>query len=134
MTKLYKQEAGNGFLIFLTLLALIISSCTPAPSPPTPTSPFPTPVIPDIDLPITSRDLLVGTAGLVPPHFPDPSGDDYLEFLAELPHTGEIVGVYIDWSAPDLINSILFAETQAEGVDPDQVLLDILERVPEKDD
>ena len=110
--------SGLRILSILAILGLLLTACTPEPSPPTPTSLFPIPVIPDLDLPITSRDFLVGTAGLVPPHFPDPSEEDYLEFLAELPHTGEIVGVYTDWSAPDLINSIQFAETYAEGVDP----------------
>jgi hypothetical protein len=124
MTRLFRQKSANGLiseiglLFLLTLLTLVNSACSAETSQPTQTPPFPTPEIPDLDLPISSRDYLVGTAGLIPPHFPDPTEEDYLEFLAELPYTGEIVGVYTDWSAPDLINSIQFAETYAEGVDP----------------
>ncbi len=123
MTRSFNQSGswshkGTRILSIIALLASLMAACTPEPPPSTPTSSFPTPIIPDLDLPISSRDFLVGTAGLIPPHFPDPTEEDYLEFLAELPHTGEIVGVYTDWSAPDLINSIQFAETHAIGVDP----------------
>jgi hypothetical protein len=69
-------------------------------------------------LPIESRDFLVGTAGLFAPHFPNSTESDYLRFLDELPKTGELVGVYVDWTAPDVIESIQFVDQFAEGVDP----------------
>lgn len=109
---------GNNILSILFLLTLFITSCSPETSAIPPTSPGPRPVIPDLDLPIESRDFLVGTAGLIPPHFPNSTAEDYHEYLAELPYTGEVLGVYMDWAALDVIESIQFADTYAEGLTP----------------
>jgi hypothetical protein len=70
------------------------------------------------ELPFQSRDFLVGTAGLFARNYPNSTEGDYREFLEELPLTGELVGVYTDWAAPDLIESIQFVDRFAEGVDP----------------
>lgn len=124
MTKLYSTIDGNGFLtgnrflIFLSLLLIIIAGCSPQPSPTSTPELVQRPDIPDLDLTIDSRDFLVGTAGLIPPHFPNPSEEDYLEYLEEVPYTGEVLGVYLDWAAPDVIESIQFAETYADGLSP----------------
>ena len=109
---------GSRIFITLTLLALIITGCSPDTKPILPTSPAPRPVLPDLDLPIGSRDFLVGTAGLIPPHFPNSSEEDYHEYLAEVPYTGEVLGVYLDWAGLDVIESIQFADTYAEGLIP----------------
>jgi hypothetical protein len=102
----------------MLIMAFLLAGCSEETTLETPIATIEERDIPDLVLPIRTRDFLVGTAGLIPPHFPDSSEADYLEFLAELPHTGEIVGVYTDWAAPDVIESIQFAETYAEGVDP----------------
>jgi hypothetical protein len=60
----------------------------------------------------------VGTAGLFARNYPDSTEQDYRDFLAEMPFTGELVGVYVDWAASDLIESIRFVDQFAEGVDP----------------
>ena len=70
------------------------------------------------ELPFQSRDFLVGTAGLFARDYPNSTEGDYREFLEEIPLTGELVGVYTDWAAPDLIESIQFVDRFAEGVDP----------------
>lgn len=124
MTKSSNNFQGTSFLevnrllSFFLLLTLIAAGCSPEPVQTTPPTTIPRPSIPNRDLPINSRDFLVGTAGLIPPHFPDSSEEDYLEFLAEVPHTGEVLGVYMDWAAPDVIESIGFAVTYVEGLIP----------------
>ena len=90
----------------------------PETTPIPPTSPAPRPEVHDLVLPIDSRDFLVGTAGLIPPHFPESSEEDYLEYLAEVPYTGELLGVYTDWAGSDVIDTIQFAVTYAEGLEP----------------
>ena len=110
-----KENRIISFLIILTLVAL---GCSPETVPTSPPITNPGPTIPDLDLPIGSRNFMVGTAGLIPPHFPNSSEDDYLEFLAEVPRTGEVLGVYMDWAAPDVIESIGFADAYAEGLIP----------------
>ena len=109
---------GSRILLLLMLSTLIIAGCSPETIPIPPTSPSPRPEIPDLVLPIDSRDFLVGTAGLIPPHFPESSEGDYLEFLAEVPYTGELLGVYTDWAGSDVIDTIQFAVTYAEGLEP----------------
>ena len=120
MTRLFNRIQQIALLLILGL-NMILSGCsgeTPE-AQKTPTSmPPPDLVGPGLDLPINSRDFLVGTAGLVPPHFPNSSEEDYQIFLHELPFTGELIGVYVDWAAPDLIESIQFADTYAEGLEP----------------
>ncbi len=111
MTKLFNKQ-------ILLLLTLIIAGCSPASTPIPPTNPAPRPVIPELDLPIDSRNFLVGTAGLIPPHFPNSTAEDYQEYLAEVPYTGEVLGVYLDWSGLDVIESIEFADTYGEGLTP----------------
>ena len=117
MTRSFKNHSLR-FILILSFLAGWAAGCSPEPTPaPTPEL-VPRPAIPGLDLPISSRDFLVATARLIPPHFPNSSEDDYLEFLAEVPYTGELLGVYMDWAAPDVIESIQFAVTYAGGVKP----------------
>lgn len=118
MTRSSKDH--NPLIVLIILVNLLIGAvgCTPEPFPTSPPTLIPGPAIPGLDLPIGSRDYLVGTAGLIPPHFPNSSEDDYLDFLAEIPYTGELLGVYMDWAAPDVIESIQFAVTYAGGVKP----------------
>lgn len=124
MTRLFENRQGYGFLKgnhirpFIILLAFITAGCSPEITPISPINTAPRPEIPDLNLPIDNRDFLVGTAGLIPPHFPNSSEDDYLEFLAEVPLTGEVLGVYMDWAAPDVIEAIQFADTYADGLTP----------------
>jgi len=108
-------------LISILGINMLLSGCsgesTPAPDLPTQTTP-PELRNPGLNLPISSRDFLVGTAGLVPPNFPNSSAEDYQIYLNELPFTGELVGVYVDWAAPDVIEAIQFADTNPVGVEP----------------
>ena len=112
----------------LIFLLLIISFSTAACSEPlpeqvtfiaaTPTPDIPRREVPSLDLPIQERDFLVGTAGVIPPNFPNSSEEDYLKFLDEVPYTGELLGAYMDWAAPDVIQTIQFVDTYAVGVEP----------------
>ncbi len=105
-------------LVLFSLLTFTVLGCSADPGTDTPQSTISEPVPLALELPINSRDFPVGTAGLIPPHFPNSSEDDYLEFLAEAPRTGELLGVYTNWAAPDVIESIQFAATYAEGLSP----------------
>ena len=78
----------------------------------------PGPAAPGRNLPISTRNFLVGTAGVIPPNFPNSSEEDYLVFLDEVPHTGELLGAYMDWAASDVIETIQFVDTYAVGVEP----------------
>ncbi|MCD6424186.1 MAG: hypothetical protein J7L35_01665 [Anaerolineales bacterium] len=123
MTRSFNKQGygflqGNRILSILLLLTLIIAGCNPQSLTASPSPAVSGPAIPDLDLPIDNRDFLVGTAGLIPPHFPNSAEEDYLEFLSEVPHTGEVLGVYMDWAAPDVIESIKFANTYAGGLTP----------------
>ena len=127
MTRSFKKRFLSGILLPLLALVLITTSCLGA-SPTTvsgdpegekqPAVITPTPSIQNRKLPIQSRDFLVGTAGLFAQDYPDSTEEDYRAFLKEMPLTGELVGVYTDWAAADLIESIRFVDQFAEGVEP----------------
>jgi hypothetical protein len=74
--------------------------------------------LPSLELPIQKREFLVGTAGVIPPNFPNSSEEDYLIFLDEVPNTGELLGAYMAWSVPDVIETIQFVDIYAVGVEP----------------
>ncbi len=120
MTKSSKGLYSSS-LIFILGINLLLAGCSDESAPlqelPSQTAP-PELMDPGLDLPISSRDFLVGTAGLIPPNFPDPSEEDYQVFLNEIPFTGELLGVYMDWAVPDVIESIQFVDTYAVGVEP----------------
>ncbi|MFH1501858.1 MAG: hypothetical protein ABIG03_02295 [Candidatus Eisenbacteria bacterium] len=62
---------------------------------------------PDYDLPslpIASRGYEVGIAGLVARNDPDPSDQDFLDFLDELSLVGERSGVYVAWDDPHSVD------------------------------
>jgi hypothetical protein len=127
MTRSSRSFLLNGFIILSLILVIFTTGCLGPSSPeatgrPGEEDPFieksPPSDIQDRELPIQSRDFLVGTAGLIARNYPDSTEKDYRDFLEELPLTGELVGVYADWAAPDLIESIRFVDLFAEGVDP----------------
>jgi hypothetical protein len=39
-----------------------------------------------------------GVAGVIPPHFPAPTGDDYAHLFAAYNETGNLAGVYLNWA------------------------------------
>lgn len=39
-----------------------------------------------------------GVAGVIPPHFPAPTGDDYARLFASYSETGNLAGVYLNWA------------------------------------
>jgi hypothetical protein len=119
-----RSSKPGGFRVLAALLAgvsFLLGSCSEPPlaskeSPP-PAEPL-TPQPANPNLPLASRDFLVGIAGLIAPHYPHSTADDYRVFLAQAPATGELLGVYLDWNAPDLIESIGFVDQYVEGMDP----------------
>ena len=60
----------------------------------------------------------MGTAGVIPPNFPNSSDEDYHVFLEEVPNTGELLGAYMDWAASDVIETIQFVDTYLVSVEP----------------
>lgn len=47
---------------------------------------------------LPGRDFLMGVAGLIPRHFPNPSADDWLNLYQTLSETGELLGLYTNWA------------------------------------
>ncbi|MBD3348792.1 MAG: hypothetical protein GF400_06310 [Candidatus Eisenbacteria bacterium] len=88
-----RPSASFKYLLALAVLAsALLPSCTTGDSPTDPDEDLPT-------LPIASRAYELGIAGLVARNSPDPSEQDFLDFLAELPLMGERSGVYVAWDA-----------------------------------
>jgi len=127
MTKSYKTLLKIRLICLLLSLSILSGSCSEPTKPPL----EPTPIqgsrisvqdrgstAPGRNLPISTRNFLVGTAGVIPPNFPNSSEEDYLVFLDEVPYTGELLGAYMDWSASDVIETIQFVDTYAVGVEP----------------
>jgi hypothetical protein len=120
MTKLYNRLQAVGLIVILGA-NLLLAGCSDGSAP---LQEFPTQTThpelrdPGLELPISNRDFLVGTAGIVPPNFPDSSAEDYQAYINEVPFTGELLGVYVDWAAPDVMETIKFADTIAVGVEP----------------
>ncbi len=120
MTKSYNNFPVVGLIIILGV-NFLLAGCSDGSSPLQEIATQMTPPEmrdPGLDLPISSRDFLVGTAGIVPPNFPDSSAEDYQTYINEVALTGDLLGVYVDWAAPDVIETIRFADTIAGGVKP----------------
>ncbi|MGB2964948.1 MAG: hypothetical protein WBB69_13285 [Anaerolineales bacterium] len=127
MTKSYKSLLKIRLVCLLLSLSILSGSCSEPAKPPSEPTPIqgsgtsvqdPGPTAPARNLPISTRNFLVGTAGVIPPNFPNSSEEDYLVFLDEVPHTGELLGAYMDWTASDVIETIQFVDTYAVGVEP----------------
>ncbi len=39
-----------------------------------------------------------GVAGVIPPHYPSPTGADYARLFASYTETGTLAGVYLNWA------------------------------------
>ena len=124
MTRSFSKLFLTTLVSVLLILSITTAGCSETsseqetPFVPTPTPDEPRLDVPILDLPIQERDFLVGTAGVIPPNFPNSSEADYLVFLDEVPYTGELLGAYMDWAAPDVIETIQFVDTYAVGVEP----------------
>ncbi len=77
--------------VLLPTILVLLPSCNTG-NPGGPSDSLPT-------LPITSRSYEVGIAGLVARNDPDPSDQDFLDFLDELPLMGERSGLYVPWDS-----------------------------------
>jgi len=124
MTRSFSKITLNWLIVLSLILSFITAGCSDSSSEhetiilPTPSADMPRRELPTLDLPIQERDFLVGTAGVIPPNFPNSSEQDYLIFLDEVPYTGELLGAYMDWATSDVIETIQFVDTYAIGVEP----------------
>jgi hypothetical protein len=83
--------------ILLTPLLLLLGGCTESEDPRNASPPaLSGPQLP-IVLPIEERAWPIGTAGLIPRNWPEPSAQDWGDLFQTLPAYGELYGIHTPW-------------------------------------
>lgn len=88
-------------IISILLISMLLIGCTPKQNTPDITTPNETITPPSEltqELPISSRNFKIGTAGFIPPHYPKPQDADWQVLPQTVKEYGELYGVHTGWN------------------------------------
>lgn len=97
----------------ITTLTLAVLACSSTPTPIPTATLAPTPTL------SSTRSFKTGVAGLIPRNFPNPSDADWLNLYETLRETGELLGVYTNWTdSPETAGEVPVVVHTAFGLAP----------------